>query len=151
MSTRNIKLPKVVASSSFQLELWWKRCLRLTLKLATWILCRFAIKRSGFSCPRCKRGYSNRDVYLDLTVLGDSQEYNEVYTPGIEIFRYQVSHQCFFKAFNKACPIRIEFVKSSIYSTGATGNTIFCHFRSVHVSFKLLETCAISNCKSGKL
>lgn len=88
LSNRNIKLPKVVASSSFQLELWWKGCLRLTLKLATWILCRFAIKRSGFSCPRCKRGYSNRDVYLDLTVLGDSQEYNEVYTPGIEVFRY---------------------------------------------------------------
>lgn len=56
-----------------------------------------------------------------------------------------------FKAFDNAYPIRIEFVKSSTYVMGATENAIIYHFRSVYVSFKLLETCATSNCKSGKL
>jgi uncharacterized protein YbaR (Trm112 family) len=46
-----------------------------------------AVSRSAFSCARCRRSYSTRDVYLDLTLLARAQEYQEIQASGTELFR----------------------------------------------------------------
>jgi len=48
---------------------------------------RAAIKKSGFACKDCRRGFSNRGDYLDLTILEGTKVYDEDTTPGEEIFR----------------------------------------------------------------
>jgi uncharacterized protein YbaR (Trm112 family) len=47
-----------------------------------------AVSRSAFSCARCRRSYSTRDVYLDLTLLARAREYQEIQASGTELFRY---------------------------------------------------------------
>ncbi|KAJ7552814.1 hypothetical protein O6H91_06G071100 [Diphasiastrum complanatum] len=46
-----------------------------------------AISRSAFSCKKCKKTYSNREVYLDLTVTAGSKTFKEVQPAGTELFR----------------------------------------------------------------
>ncbi|CAM6036781.1 unnamed protein product [Sphagnum compactum] len=46
-----------------------------------------AVSRSAFSCARCRRSYSTRDVYLDLTLLARAREYQEIQASGTELFR----------------------------------------------------------------
>eukprot|EP00250_Pteridium_aquilinum_P034119 c7092_g1_i1 orf=198-1226(-) len=46
-----------------------------------------AISRSAFKCNSCKRAFSSREVYLDLTVTAGSKEYEEVLPAGTELFR----------------------------------------------------------------
>ena len=45
------------------------------------------MKRSAFSCKGCRKGFINKDVYLDLTILEGSKVYDESSTPGADIFR----------------------------------------------------------------
>jgi hypothetical protein len=47
-----------------------------------------AVARSAFFCARCRKGYSTRDVYLDLTLLATAKEYQEIQKPRTELFRY---------------------------------------------------------------
>ncbi|KAG0626305.1 hypothetical protein M758_2G117900 [Ceratodon purpureus] len=46
-----------------------------------------AIKKSGFSCKGCRRGFTNRGEYLDLTILEGARVYDEDRTSGTELFR----------------------------------------------------------------
>ncbi|CAM6011379.1 unnamed protein product [Sphagnum balticum] len=46
-----------------------------------------AVARSAFFCARCRKGYSTRDVYLDLTLLATAKEYQEIQKPRTEVFR----------------------------------------------------------------
>ncbi|XP_057815197.2 uncharacterized methyltransferase At2g41040, chloroplastic [Cryptomeria japonica] len=46
-----------------------------------------AISGSGFQCKECKKAYSSRDVYIDLTVTGGSSEYDEYRPVTTEMFR----------------------------------------------------------------
>ncbi|KAH9546573.1 hypothetical protein CY35_12G103700 [Sphagnum magellanicum] len=46
-----------------------------------------AVARSAFFCARCRKGYSTRDVYLDLTLLATAKEYQEIQRPRTELFR----------------------------------------------------------------
>jgi 2-polyprenyl-3-methyl-5-hydroxy-6-metoxy-1,4-benzoquinol methylase len=51
------------------------------------LACRAAVARSAFFCARCRKGYSTRDVYLDLTLLATAKEYQEIQKPRTELFR----------------------------------------------------------------
>ncbi|KAJ1382367.1 S-adenosyl-L-methionine-dependent methyltransferase [Sesbania bispinosa] len=46
-----------------------------------------AIYRSGFKCKRCKKSYSSKDMYLDLTVTAGLRNYTEVQPVRTELFR----------------------------------------------------------------
>lgn len=46
-----------------------------------------SLSRSGFQCEKCKKAFSSRDVYLDLTVTASSSDYDEYKPLGIELFR----------------------------------------------------------------
>lgn len=46
-----------------------------------------AITRSGFKCNKCKKAYSTRDVFLDLTVTAGTKDYEEYLPSGTELFR----------------------------------------------------------------
>uniref|UniRef100_A0A0C9RQI4 TSA: Wollemia nobilis Ref_Wollemi_Transcript_25082_1547 transcribed RNA sequence n=1 Tax=Wollemia nobilis TaxID=56998 RepID=A0A0C9RQI4_9CONI len=46
-----------------------------------------AISRSAFECAKCRKAYSNRDVYIDLTVTAGSSEYSEARPISTELFR----------------------------------------------------------------
>lgn len=46
-----------------------------------------AIYRSGFSCKRCNKSYSSKNIYLDLTVTAGSEEYTENKPSSTELFR----------------------------------------------------------------
>ncbi|KAJ1377031.1 S-adenosyl-L-methionine-dependent methyltransferase [Sesbania bispinosa] len=46
-----------------------------------------AIYRSGFMCKRCKKTYSSKDRYLDLTVTAGLRDYTEVQLVRTELFR----------------------------------------------------------------
>ncbi|XP_031484455.1 uncharacterized methyltransferase At2g41040, chloroplastic-like [Nymphaea colorata] len=46
-----------------------------------------AIYRSGFKCRTCKRTYSSKETYLDLTVTSGTKGYNEVMPTRTELFR----------------------------------------------------------------
>lgn len=46
-----------------------------------------SVSRSGFQCEKCKKTYSSRDVYLDLTVTASSSEYDEYRPLRTELFR----------------------------------------------------------------
>jgi len=46
-----------------------------------------SVSRSGFQCENCKKAYSTRDVYIDLTVTVGSSEYDEYRPPAMELFR----------------------------------------------------------------
>lgn len=46
-----------------------------------------SVSRSGFQCEKCKKAYSSRDVYLDLTVTAGSSEYEEYRPLRTELFR----------------------------------------------------------------
>ncbi|KAH7299824.1 hypothetical protein KP509_24G031400 [Ceratopteris richardii] len=46
-----------------------------------------AISRSAFKCENCKKAFSTREVFLDLTVTAGSNEYQEVPPAGTELFR----------------------------------------------------------------
>ncbi|KAH7299826.1 hypothetical protein KP509_24G031500 [Ceratopteris richardii] len=48
---------------------------------------RSAISRSAFKCKNCKKAFSTREVFLDLTVTAGSNEYQEVPPIGTELFR----------------------------------------------------------------
>eukprot|EP01018_Ginkgo_biloba_P015708 Gb_14253 [translate_table: standard] len=48
-----------------------------------------SIYRSGFQCQKCKKAYSSRDVYLDLTITADSSEYIEPKPVRTELFRLE--------------------------------------------------------------
>jgi hypothetical protein len=58
------------------------------------LACRAAVVRSAFFCARCRKGYSTRDVYLDLTVLATAKEYKEIQKPRTELFRYSCYLAC---------------------------------------------------------
>jgi ubiquinone/menaquinone biosynthesis C-methylase UbiE len=45
------------------------------------------VSRSGFQCGNCKKAYSTRDVYIDLTVTAGSSEYDEYRPLTTELFR----------------------------------------------------------------
>ncbi|EFJ12612.1 hypothetical protein SELMODRAFT_235009 [Selaginella moellendorffii] len=47
----------------------------------------FAIAKSGFQCSTCKRSFSSRNEYLDLTVTSGAKDYVEVPPTGTELFR----------------------------------------------------------------
>lgn len=49
-----------------------------------------AIRSSGFSCHSCRRKFSNRGDYVDLTILDGTRVYDENTTAGAEIFRSPV-------------------------------------------------------------
>ncbi|KAH9329049.1 hypothetical protein KI387_001157, partial [Taxus chinensis] len=49
-----------------------------------------SISRSGFQCQNCKKAYSSRDVYLDLTVTAGMTEYIETKPIRTELFRSPV-------------------------------------------------------------
>jgi hypothetical protein len=57
------------------------------------VICRAAIKKSGFACKSCRRGFSNRADYLDLTILEGTRVYDEDTTRGTELFRCVVASQ----------------------------------------------------------
>lgn len=46
-----------------------------------------AIYRSGFMCKRCKKTYSSKDRYLDLTVTAGLRDYTEIQPARTELFR----------------------------------------------------------------
>ncbi|CAM6122111.1 unnamed protein product [Calypogeia fissa] len=46
-----------------------------------------AISRSGFKCMTCKKAYSSRFDYLDLTVTASAKVYSETKATGTELFR----------------------------------------------------------------
>ncbi|KAI5061535.1 hypothetical protein GOP47_0024040 [Adiantum capillus-veneris] len=46
-----------------------------------------SISRSAFKCNYCKKAFSSRDVFLDLTVTAGLKEYEEVLPSGTELFR----------------------------------------------------------------
>lgn len=46
-----------------------------------------AISRSAFKCNSCKKAFSSREVFLDLTVTAGIKEYEEFLPTGIELFR----------------------------------------------------------------
>ncbi|CAN6459365.1 unnamed protein product [Victoria cruziana] len=46
-----------------------------------------AIYRSGFKCPTCKRTYTSKETFLDLTVTSGTKDYNEVMPTSTELFR----------------------------------------------------------------
>ncbi|XP_078433397.1 S-adenosyl-L-methionine-dependent methyltransferases superfamily protein [Wolffia australiana] len=46
-----------------------------------------AIYRSGFMCKSCKKPFSSRNTYLDLTVTSGAKEYNEYKPSRTELFR----------------------------------------------------------------
>ncbi|KAJ1440083.1 S-adenosyl-L-methionine-dependent methyltransferase [Sesbania bispinosa] len=46
-----------------------------------------AIYRSGFMCKRCKKTYSSKDRYLDLTVTAGLRDYTEIQPVRTELFR----------------------------------------------------------------
>ncbi|KAH1148025.1 hypothetical protein GLYMA_15G200800v4 [Glycine max] len=46
-----------------------------------------AIYRSGFMCKRCKKSYSSKDRYLDLTVTAGLRDYTEIQPARTELFR----------------------------------------------------------------
>ncbi|MCO5563805.1 hypothetical protein L7F22_017454 [Adiantum nelumboides] len=46
-----------------------------------------AISRSAFKCNNCKKAFSGRDVFLDLTITAGLKEYEEVLSAGTELFR----------------------------------------------------------------
>eukprot|EP00850_Spirogloea_muscicola_P026283 SM006458S20123 [mRNA] locus=s6458:18:615:- [translate_table: standard] len=50
-------------------------------------LTQLSIQRSGFWCPRCRRAYSSRGGYLDLTVTSGATSYQAPRLPGTELFR----------------------------------------------------------------
>ena len=56
-------------------------------------ICRAAVKKSIFSCKSCRRAFTNREDYLDLTILEGTQVYDENTTPGTELFRSVASAQ----------------------------------------------------------
>eukprot|EP00249_Psilotum_nudum_P001152 c13491_g1_i1 orf=107-1189(+) len=47
----------------------------------------FAILRSGFQCPLCKKTYSSREGFLDLTITAAAREYKEYFPVTTELFR----------------------------------------------------------------
>ncbi|KAL4180084.1 hypothetical protein AMTRI_Chr13g123450 [Amborella trichopoda] len=46
-----------------------------------------AVYRSGFKCQTCRKSYSSKDVFLDLTVTSGTKDYNEFKPPRTELFR----------------------------------------------------------------
>lgn len=46
-----------------------------------------AISRCGFKCSNCRKAYSTRDVFLDLTITAGAKEYEEYSPAGTQIFR----------------------------------------------------------------
>eukprot|EP00850_Spirogloea_muscicola_P014332 SM000102S09190 [mRNA] locus=s102:135613:137741:+ [translate_table: standard] len=50
-------------------------------------LTQLAIQRAGFWCPRCRRAYSSRGGYLDLTITSGATSYQAPRLPGTELFR----------------------------------------------------------------
>lgn len=46
-----------------------------------------AVYRSGFKCVKCKKTYSSKDMYLDLTVTAGSKDYTESKPARTELFR----------------------------------------------------------------
>ncbi|CAL0330458.1 unnamed protein product [Lupinus luteus] len=46
-----------------------------------------AIYRSGFKCKRCKKSYSSKDMYLDLTITTGLRDYTEIQPVRTELFR----------------------------------------------------------------
>ncbi|XP_047311387.1 uncharacterized methyltransferase At2g41040, chloroplastic [Impatiens glandulifera] len=46
-----------------------------------------AIYRSGFQCNKCKKTYSSKNIYLDLTVTAGTTEYTEFQPTRTELFR----------------------------------------------------------------
>ncbi|XP_027332445.1 uncharacterized methyltransferase At2g41040, chloroplastic isoform X3 [Abrus precatorius] len=46
-----------------------------------------AIYRSGFKCQRCKKSYTSKDTYLDLTVTAGLRDYTEIQPARTELFR----------------------------------------------------------------
>eukprot|EP00246_Nothoceros_aenigmaticus_P014480 TRINITY_DN550_c0_g1_i3.p1 TRINITY_DN550_c0_g1~~TRINITY_DN550_c0_g1_i3.p1 ORF type:complete len:380 (-),score=33.52 TRINITY_DN550_c0_g1_i3:13-1152(-) len=46
-----------------------------------------AVARSGFQCRRCKKTFSTRDVFLDLTILSGAKDYEEPVWLNTQLFR----------------------------------------------------------------
>ncbi|XP_057431940.1 uncharacterized methyltransferase At2g41040, chloroplastic [Lotus japonicus] len=46
-----------------------------------------AVYRSGFKCEKCKKSYSSRDRYLDLTVTAGLRDYTEIPPIQTQLFR----------------------------------------------------------------
>ncbi|XP_048318273.2 uncharacterized methyltransferase At2g41040, chloroplastic-like isoform X2 [Ziziphus jujuba] len=46
-----------------------------------------AIYRSGFKCKKCKKSYSSKEIYLDLTVTAGLRDYSEDQPTRTELFR----------------------------------------------------------------
>jgi hypothetical protein len=48
---------------------------------------RSAIYRSGFKCSKCKKSFTSKDIFLDLTVTSGTKEYSELKPARTELFR----------------------------------------------------------------
>uniref|UniRef100_A0ACD5UI35 Uncharacterized protein n=1 Tax=Avena sativa TaxID=4498 RepID=A0ACD5UI35_AVESA len=46
-----------------------------------------AIYRSGFKCLKCKKSFTSKDIFLDLTVTSGTKEYSELKPARTELFR----------------------------------------------------------------
>lgn len=46
-----------------------------------------AIYRSGFKCSKCKKSFTSKDIFLDLTVTSGTKEYSELKPARTELFR----------------------------------------------------------------
>lgn len=46
-----------------------------------------AIYRSGFKCTKCKKSFTSKDMFLDLTVTSGTKEYTEQKPARTELFR----------------------------------------------------------------
>lgn len=68
-----------------------------------------AIRRSGFSCKSCRKGFSNKDGYLDLTILDGSKLYDENLTTGTEVFRSPLASFLYERGWRNSFGVLADF------------------------------------------
>lgn len=65
-----------------------------------------SLSRSGFQCENCKKAYSSRDVYLDLTITSSSTEYDEYNPRRTEVFRSPLVSFIYERGWRQSFAIR---------------------------------------------
>lgn len=106
-------------------------------------VCRNAIRSSGFSCHSCRRKFSNRGDYVDLTILDGTRVYDENTTAGAEIFRSPVVSFVYERGW------RQNFARAGF--PGPDEEVIFLHNFIIDMNLRPFYIICCRGCKSSIL